>query len=383
MSVRTAFAPLPPRMHGGGDAVPCSSALRADFSTNTNSAGPCPQALAAVQAADCTAYPDGHYHALKAQLAALHGVQPQRVVIAASASEAIARLTAAAVQCGVRRVHVPAHAYGDYAHAAAAWALPCAPRCDDDGLSSTLQWACEPSSPLGEPESVWQMWHQTPQARLQAPDPGHVIEAFLPRLSLRVLDCAYAPLRLDAHAHNTLGLSRAAQSCLAHIWQLWSPNKALGMTGVRGAYLIAPERADGVFMERLHALAPSWPLGTHAVAMLQAWAEPAVQSWVVRSRAVLAQRKAALLDTCQRLGWTVCAGSVAHFVVVNILKSNIKQYPFALFVDDFVQYLRQQHGVRVRDAQSFGLSAGYIRLSAQSENATQFLYQAALDYQQQ
>lgn len=382
MSVRTAFAPLPPRMHGGGDAVPSATPVRADFSTNTNSAGPCPQAMAAVQAADCAAYPDGHYHALKAQLAALHGVQPQRVVIAASASEAIARLTAAAVQCGVRRVHVPAHAYGDYAHAAAAWALPCEPRCGDDALLSTLHWACEPSSPLGVAESVWPQWCATPQTPTFAPDPGHVIEAFLPRLSLRVLDCAYAPLRLDAYAHNTLGLSRAAQSCLAHIWQLWSPNKALGMTGVRGAYLVAPERADGVFMERLHALAPSWPLGTHAVAMLQAWAEPAVQSWVVRSRAVLAQRKAALLDTCQRLGWTVCAGSVAHFVVVNILKSNIKQYPFALFVDDFVQYLRQQHGVRVRDAQSFGLSAGYIRLSAQSENATRLLYQAAADYQQ-
>ena len=48
------------RIHGGPDAwgVPLH-----DFSTNSNACGPCPQALAAVQAADATRYPDAAYTA--------------------------------------------------------------------------------------------------------------------------------------------------------------------------------------------------------------------------------------------------------------------------------------------------------------------------------
>ena len=43
------------RSHGGADAL---GAARWDFSTCANAAGPCPTALAAVQRADVTRYPD-------------------------------------------------------------------------------------------------------------------------------------------------------------------------------------------------------------------------------------------------------------------------------------------------------------------------------------
>ena len=57
---------LPVQLHGGPDAagIPVF-----DFSTNSNACGPCPMALAAVQQADATRYPDPAYTALRAQLA--------------------------------------------------------------------------------------------------------------------------------------------------------------------------------------------------------------------------------------------------------------------------------------------------------------------------
>ena len=64
-----------------------------DFSTNSNACGPCPSALAAVMQADATQYPDASYTALRQQLAAFHGIDVQRVVLAASASEFNFRIT--------------------------------------------------------------------------------------------------------------------------------------------------------------------------------------------------------------------------------------------------------------------------------------------------
>ena len=64
-------------------------------STNSNACGPCPSALAAVMQVDATQYPDASYTALRQQLAAFHGIDVQRVVLAASdsASEFIFRTT--------------------------------------------------------------------------------------------------------------------------------------------------------------------------------------------------------------------------------------------------------------------------------------------------
>ena len=106
--------------HGGPDAlgVPLH-----DFSTNANACGPCPQALAALGHADRRHYPDPAYTRLRALLAGFHGVDVERIVIAASASEFIHRITAHAARSGLRRAVSPAHGYGDYARAARNWGL--------------------------------------------------------------------------------------------------------------------------------------------------------------------------------------------------------------------------------------------------------------------
>ncbi|XAH21863.1 aminotransferase class I/II-fold pyridoxal phosphate-dependent enzyme [Xylophilus sp. GW821-FHT01B05] len=299
------------RTHGGPDA---GGAAAFDFSTNANACGPCPQALAAVQAADATRYPDPTYQALRERLAARHGVAPARIVVAASASEAIFRLTARAAQRGLRRVALPAHAYGDYAQAAQAWGL--APD-DGKGEGALLRWQCDPSSPLG-----------------QADPPGPA--------GLRVLDRAYAPLRLD-------GADPWDGTALEGVWQLWSPNKALGLTGVRAAYLVAPDGAqdEAATLERL---APSWPLGAHGVALLQAWCEPGVAQWLAQSLPTLRAWKALQRDLCASFGWT-CLPSQANFFCAQVPG------------DGLAALLRRLRlaGIKLRDAASFGLP-GHVRL---------------------
>ncbi len=309
-------------VHGGTDA---QGAAAHDFSTNSNACGPCPLALAAVQQADATRYPDPAYTGLRAQLAAFHGVEAARIVLAGSASEFIHRITALAAQRGVRAVAVPDHGYGDYAHAARAWGLAvhAAPQA-----AAGLHWACEPSSPLGQADAALAAWRPagaTPQV-------------------LRVLDCAYQPLRL--HERPTPPPS----TC----WQLWTPNKALGLTGVRAAYAIAPQCSDAssdADLATLAALAPSWPTGAHGVALLQAWVQPGTQQWLADSLVLLRDWKARQLALCAALGWQVLPGSQANYFCA---RPPVAELPALL------HHLRAQ-GIKLRDCASFGLP-GVVRL---------------------
>jgi histidinol-phosphate aminotransferase len=316
-------------LHGGPDAagIPLH-----DFSTNSNACGPCPEALHAVQVADATRYPDPAYTALRAGLGAFHGVPPARIVLAASASEFTHRITALAAQWGAVQVAVPPHSYGDYAQAAQARGL--ALLRGGTTAAAGLQWACEPSSPLGHADPVVRTWQ----------DGG-------PVAALRVLDCAYAPLRLDEGCTWTgVPAPHLPSAC----WQLWTPNKALGLTGVRAAYAVAPAGTDAQVLA-LNALAPSWPVGAHGVAMLQAWIQPAVQQWLVHSLGRLRDWKTRQHGLCADMGWKVQPGSLANYFCA--LPDGCSQ---AIAFLRMLAGLRAA-GIKLRDCASFGLS-GHLRL---------------------
>lgn len=339
-------------LHGGPDAL---GVPRFDFSTNSNACGPCPQTLAALAGCDATRYPDPHYTALREQLAAFHGVEPWRVLLAGSASEFIYRITAWVAQQGVaagrkkgaavlRTVRVPPHAYGDYAQAARSWGLTVV----SDGAAG-LQWRADPSSPLG-------------QATVREP----IGAGDAPGAGLNVLDCAYAPLRLSG----TASWSDAERHTL---WQLWTPNKALGLTGVRGAYAIAPLNAEAA-VQALNRVCPSWPVGAHGVAMLQSWVQAEVQSWLAQSHITLRNWKVRQIGLLEGLGWR-CLPSETNFFCAR---------PFPNDTPDDAQgnanlhaallALRSQ-GIKLRDAQSFGLP-GHVRVGVQPPVAQDALARA-------
>lgn len=311
------------RIHGGPDSM---GAARFDFSTNSNSCGPCPTALAAVLQADPTQYPDGGYTELREKLATFHGVDVQRVVLAASASEFIFRITAMVLKRGGRTIGLPSFGYGDYAHAAAAHGL----KLVDAGVAE-LCWACEPSSPLGQAQV-------DKSCRFSASP------------SVRVLDRAYEPLRLSGDFEFAGDLHK--------LWQLYSPNKALGLTGVRAAYAVAPVHADAD-IEAMNQLCPSWPIGAHGVAMLEAWTKPKSQAWLAGSLDALRQWKKSQVELCASMGWTVLP-SLANFFVCK--------------ADIDLAALRQ-HGIKLRDCTSFGLP-GHVRISVQPPAAQDALHNA-------
>ena len=311
---------LSQRFHGGPDAA---GAAQFDFSSNSNASGPCPTALAAIQQADATQYPDASYTALRGQLAAFHDVDVHRIVLAASASEFIFRITAMVVSRGGNSVGLPPHSYGDYAHAAAVQGLKVV-----DSSAADLCWACEPSSPLGAAHQEWLSSHS----------------------AVQVLDRAYEPLRLSgvfAHAGD-----------LHKFWQLYSPNKALGLTGVRTAYAIAPVdvAAD---VETMNQLCPSWPIGAHGVALLKAWTQLESQAWLADSLCTLHLWKTQQIALCESFGWTVLP-SLANFFVCR--------------ADIDLAALRQQ-GIKLRDCTSFGLP-GLVRISVQPPAAQDALHNA-------
>ncbi|OUM01150.1 aminotransferase class I/II-fold pyridoxal phosphate-dependent enzyme [Variovorax sp. JS1663] len=309
-----------PARHGGPDA---RGAAPHDFSTNANACGPCPVAWRALREADASRYPDPRYTALRETLGRFHGVAPARIVIAASASEFIVRITAAVAQQGGRAAWLPAHSYGDCERAALAWGLE-VKRGPDMADGDALVWCCDPSSPLGQAQ------------------PGLAQRvAALTDASTCVLDLAYEPLRLEA----SLDLDPVQRD---HVWQLWTPNKALGLTGIRAAYAIAPREAAGM-VARLDRLAPSWPLGAHGVALLDAWTRAETQDWLAHSLDRLREWKHAQQALCESLGWSVLPSVANYFCARPEAPYTPRAAPL------------RAAGIQLRDTASFGLP-GHVRL---------------------
>jgi histidinol-phosphate aminotransferase len=311
--------------HGGPDDGP-TAAL--DFSTNASPLGPPPALMHAVQLASRHSYPDPQYRALRQRLGDKDLVLPT-----AGGAEGIRRLTLAAMLAGRREVWVPQPGFGDYALAARALGLTVKSYADPTQISATapaLVWICEPCNPTGETTAEWP-----------------ALEA-----QLVIIDRAYEPLRLQGQAGR---LPPGA-------WQLICPNKALGLTGVRAGYVVAPE-ADEVWTHAL-SLAPSWVLSAEGVAMLTHWLEDDTQTWLANARVTLRDWTAAQRGMLAGLGW-LQRPSCTNFWLARPPRA------------DTVARLRE-HGIRVRDAASFGLP-GWVRVSAQPPAAQQALQVALLD----
>ncbi|MCE7506775.1 aminotransferase class I/II-fold pyridoxal phosphate-dependent enzyme [Polynucleobacter sp. IMCC30063] len=307
------------KTHGGPDSL---GPITDDFSTNANGAGPCPITLEALINTTHTAYPDPNYTALKELLAQWHQVPVQRIVLAASASEFIYRMSAhiakqANNQVSIRpQVYLPRYSYSDYKNAAEAWSLATVTTSQD----ANLIWVCDPSTPFGETSRSI----------------GALIDS-LKAQQICVLDRAYDPLRLS-------GESALNQTQLDQVWQLWSPNKALGLTGIRAAYAIAPKAAIALIAE-LELLAPSWPLGVDGVSLLSSWAKYETHMWLQESLNSLREWKVQQLQRCQAMGW-------------EIYPSETNFYCAKPPVNDLCHLLFQlrQSGIKLRDTLSFGLA---------------------------
>jgi histidinol-phosphate aminotransferase len=308
--------------HGGSDSGP---PVLHDFSTNANPL-PAPAYLTeALHQADRRRYPDPQYLALREHLGAVHGVGAERILPASGGAEAIRRLSLAALLQGLREVWVPAPGFGDYAAAAEALGLRVQPYADVDQLlrgisSDAMVWLCEPCNPTGASLASAQ------------------IAAVAERAALTVLDRAYEPLRL-------LG---SAPEIPANCWQLHCPNKALGHTGVRAAYLIAPQA--NALRDRLQSLAASWVLSAEGQVLLMQLHRPEIQAWLADSRAQLRLWTAQQREMLAALDWQQ-RESCTPFWLARPASAlpNLREL--------------RSRGIKLRDASSFGLP-GWVRIAS-------------------
>lgn len=317
-------APLLPE-HGGPDGGPV---VAHDFSSNASPLGPTPALWQAMLAADRRSYPDPQYRALRRRLG-----DEDLVLPTAGGAEGIRRMTLAAMRAGHREVWVPQPGFGDYALAAQALGLRVKPYAEPADIRPTapaLVWVCEPCNPTGASVTAWPVLD------------GHLV----------IVDRAYEPLRL----HGDAAMPPPGA------WQMACPNKALGLTGVRAGYLIAPA-ADEVWAHAL-SLAPSWVLSAEGVTMLMHWLDDDTQAWLAHARAQLREWTAAQRAMLDGLRWQQ-RPSCTNFWLARPPRAGI------------APRLRKR-GIKLRDAASFGLP-GWVRVSAQPPAAQRALQLALLE----
>jgi histidinol-phosphate aminotransferase len=317
-------------VHGGTDSL---SEPRYDFSSNANALGPCPWVLSAVRSADVTRYPDPLYTELRSKLASYHQTTPDRIVVGAGASELILR--------SIRRidgaVQQLAPTFSEYARGAG---------LERRRLISARSPTAFVRAQIKYPGIGFVCWPNNPTGELW---PLEFVSAAAAAGPL-VVDMAYAALCETPH-------TAAIEAAAAGAYRLYSPNKAFGLTGVRGAYIITPD-VD----RHLANLAPSWVIGRDAVAFLEAACEPRAREWLAQGIPQLKRWRARIAFSLQQLGVSVRESS-ANFLLAK--------------VGDAARIAGQlrDHDVRVRDCSSFGLSQ-WIRLSAQPPSAQKALLTA-------
>ena len=328
----------PPAPHGGTDDGP---PVAFDFSTNANPYGPPPGLWRAVRRAPRHAYPEPGYRALRETLGAALAVDPARIEPAAGGTEAIRRLTLAARLHGVGEAWVPWPAFGEYAAAAEALGLRVHAYALSEGARprrAALVWACDPGSPDGR--------------GLDASDWARLGEACEASGSVLAVDRAYAPLRLEGRDLLPSGLAAGA-------WLLHCPNKVLGLTGVRAACLVAPSRPGRAGLAAaVRRCAPAWVLSAEGLALLAHWHAPESARHVEDARCRLRIDRAALRVVLSDLGWTQDDSATPFWLA---------RPPEGRDVPTLLAGLRK-HGVKLRDAASFGLP-GRVRIAAQPPRA--------------
>ena len=320
----------PHSTHGGTDSMPDP---RYDFSTNANPLGPCPIVLARVRNADVTRYPDPLYAQLREALAAFHQISPERIVVGAGASELILRL----IRCIDGPVQQLVPTFSEYALGA---------RLAGRRLISVRSPAAFLRAQAAYPGIGFLCWPNNPTGELWPLDFVAAAAAAGPL----VVDMAYVPL-CDS------SLNAAIETAASAAYRLYSPNKAFGLTGVRGAYLVTP-RID----RRIARAAPSWVIGRDAVAFLEAACDPRARAWLAQGLPQLKRSRMRLARSLRQLGLQV-RESPATFLMAEVGDAR-----------RVAAYLRS-HDLRVRDGSSFGLRQ-WIRLSAQPVPAQRALLAA-------
>jgi len=307
----------------------------ADFSTCAHPFGPCPEVLAAVLLADRTRYPDPAYARLREQLGSRYGVEPDRIVPGAGASELILRL----VRNCTGDVLAWTPSFVEYRRAAqvsgrrflsAREPTPWLDRVPTNGTA----FLCQPNNPDGHVHSLEFLEAAAATCRWK-------------RCRL-VLDLAYADFCLNAPPIPT--------ECDI----LLAPNKMFGLTGVRAGLVVSSDRT---FAESLRLAAPAWSVGAEGVAFLAAASEPSAMVWFQSTLPDIWSATDSLRCLLEGEGWEI-APSSAHYFCAK--PPAIAGFGSGADLSSEWSHRLRLEGIRVRDLSNVGLP-GWLRLSARPD----------------
>jgi histidinol-phosphate/aromatic aminotransferase/cobyric acid decarboxylase-like protein len=298
-------------------------------------------------------YPDRDHHALRAALAAWHGVEPEAVLPGNGAAELFTWAARDAAAAGVSLL--PAPGFADYGRALACWGgarrslpLPLSwgaafpqpfPALDGaagqgeaaaPGEPAAALWLTNPHNPTG------QLWSRAS------------LEPLLERFPLVIVDEAFLPLVPDGERQSLTPLLAQRPGLVV----IRSLTKLLGIAGLRLGYALAdPER-----LARWASWRDPWPVNGLAAQAGAEWLadragvarwQGRVQRWTAREGAWLSARVAALPGL-------VPLPSAANFLLLRGEGS----------LEPLRQALAQRERVLLRDCRSFaGLGPHWLRLA--------------------
>jgi histidinol-phosphate/aromatic aminotransferase/cobyric acid decarboxylase-like protein len=302
-------------------------------------------------------YPDREYHALRAALAAHHGVEAAAVLPGNGAAELFTWAARDAAGAGVSLLPTPG--FADYGRALACWGGLSRP------LPLPLAWPATFPQPfpadLADPEPAGPLWITNPHNPTGQLWSRASLAPLLARHPLVIVDEAFLPLVPDGERQSLLPLLADHPQLVV----IRSLTKLCALAGLRLGYaLAAPER-----LERWRAWRDPWPVnGLAALAGVSLLADreaflrwqARVQGWTAREGPWLAQRLAALPGLHP-------LPSAANFLLVRGAAS----------LEPLRLALAERHGVLVRDCRSFpGLGACWWRIGLQERQGNRRLLAA-------
>ena len=318
-------------------------------------------------------YPDRTYSALRAGIAAHHGLDPAAVLPGNGAAELLTWVARDAAAVGTS--WLPSPGFADYRRALACWgapwqplplpdrwaagfpqpfplaaAAPAGPLAGDPGVGGAdgVLWLTNPHNPTG------QLWSRAS------------LEPLLARFALVVVDEAFLPLVPGGESESLVPLLAAHPNLVV----LRSLTKLFAIAGLRLGYALAhPAR-----LARWAAWRDPWPVnGLAALAGEVLLADPAeLTRWLARVQGWVAGEGPRLRDGLAALEGLVPLPSAANFLLVRGERAGL---PFSL--EPLRLALQQEHRVLLRDCRSFeGLGAGWLRIALLDRPANRRLLRA-------
>jgi L-threonine-O-3-phosphate decarboxylase len=295
-----------------------------DFSVNSNPYGPPICVHEAIMAVPLERYPDRECLELRHQLAQLHAVPMDQIVVGNGTAELL-QLIAFAFLTGQSRAVVPAVTFSEYARvvsvmgaSAGVWDL-----ADPATLADAdLAFLCNPNNPDGTWVSLAQ------------------IQAWADRYpqTLFVIDEAYNNFMQEPQT-----LIGTPQD---NILVVRSMTKDYALAGLRLGYVVgAPERIEAIRQRR-----PAW--NVNALAQAAGVAVLHSGAWLAETTAQLHRDKAELIAGLRELGFAPCE-SQTHYFLMRV--GDGAAFRAALL----------RHKVMVRDCASFGMP-DYVRISTRT-----------------